>query len=274
MLGHCQTEQQMMAKHPQEPAGALLQRHASTAEPSSAQPGGPSGPDQASGDAEARTLERHLRLPPGGGARRRTSQGQRPGADVWAEREDAVSDATGLVTVDWLSHMVTKTCRCLPGYGHEAVLSFGCPPCRVSIPGSSDQRAMLGSDDDGSYICTGAEAADVSAPHRRSGSGCCMGDQGTESCWPAQVIRQWLLRGWRAALGAWLRMWEFLRRICSAAERPLHFVKVQLAAGPGAGCLFLRDAVCSPITRNSVMHWKAKQPPEEFAALHWPTCHH
>lgn len=48
-----------------------------------------------------------------------------------------------------------------------------------------------------------------------------------------QVVRQWLLRIWHAAVGIVLHMWEFLRRVCSSAERPLHFLKVQLSIQPG-----------------------------------------
>ena len=66
------------------------------------------------------------------------------------------------------------------------------------------------------------------------------------SCWLScshavmhhvQVIRQWLSRAWRAALRVALHVWEFQLRICSAAERPLHFVKLQIAAGPGVHAL-------------------------------------
>jgi len=49
-----------------------------------------------------------------------------------------------------------------------------------------------------------------------------------------QVIRKWLLRLWHALFGTLLHAWEFLRRICSSAERPLHFLKVQLSVLPGA----------------------------------------
>lgn len=49
-----------------------------------------------------------------------------------------------------------------------------------------------------------------------------------------QVIRKWLLRLWHALFGTVLHAWEFLRRICSSAERPLHFLKVQLSVPPGA----------------------------------------
>lgn len=48
-----------------------------------------------------------------------------------------------------------------------------------------------------------------------------------------QVIRKWLLRLWHAVFGSVLHVWEFLRRICSSAERPLHFVKVQLGVPSG-----------------------------------------
>ncbi|CAL8464921.1 g4456 [Coccomyxa elongata] len=47
------------------------------------------------------------------------------------------------------------------------------------------------------------------------------------------VIRKWLLRLWHAVVGAVLHVLEFLRRICSSAERPLHFVKVQLGIPSG-----------------------------------------
>jgi hypothetical protein len=50
------------------------------------------------------------------------------------------------------------------------------------------------------------------------------------------VIKQGLLRAWRAALGLVLALWEFLRRVCSSAERPLHFAKARVAASPGEGC--------------------------------------
>lgn len=57
-----------------------------------------------------------------------------------------------------------------------------------------------------------------------------------------QVIRKWLLRLWHAAVGAVLHVWEFLRRICSSAERPLHFLKVQISVQPGG---FLRTCLLS-----------------------------
>lgn len=58
-----------------------------------------------------------------------------------------------------------------------------------------------------------------------------------------QVIRKWLLRLWHAAVGAVLHVWEFLRRICSSSERPLHFVKVQLGVPSGEKEVMLKTCI-------------------------------
>ena len=38
----------------------------------------------------------------------------------------------------------------------------------------------------------------------------------------------WLIRIYRVVMGVVLVVWEFLLRVCSSAERPMHFLKVQL----------------------------------------------
>ena len=48
-----------------------------------------------------------------------------------------------------------------------------------------------------------------------------------------QVINQWLWRLWHAASGAAARLCGFLCGVCCTSERPLHFVKVELALGYG-----------------------------------------
>ena len=66
-----------------------------------------------------------------------------------------------------------------------------------------------------------------------------------------QVFRKWLLRLWHAMVGAMLHAWEFLRRICSSAERPLHFVKVQLGVPSGEKELNpLKDEYAEPMSHN------------------------
>lgn len=48
-----------------------------------------------------------------------------------------------------------------------------------------------------------------------------------------QVINQWLWRLWHAASGAAARLCGLLCGVCCTSERPLHFVKVELALGNG-----------------------------------------
>ena len=43
----------------------------------------------------------------------------------------------------------------------------------------------------------------------------------------------WLIRIYRLVMGVVLVVWEFLLRVCSSAERPLHFLKVQLRVPAG-----------------------------------------
>ncbi len=48
-----------------------------------------------------------------------------------------------------------------------------------------------------------------------------------------QAVRMWLIRIYRLVMGVVLVVWEFLLRVCSSAERPLHFIKVQLRVPAG-----------------------------------------
>ena len=48
-----------------------------------------------------------------------------------------------------------------------------------------------------------------------------------------QAVRRWLIHIYRLAMGMLLRAWEFLLRVCSSAERPLHFIKLQLRVPEG-----------------------------------------
>ena len=48
-----------------------------------------------------------------------------------------------------------------------------------------------------------------------------------------QAVRMWLIRISRLVMGVVLVVWEFLLRVCSSAERPLHFIKVQLRVPAG-----------------------------------------
>ncbi len=41
-------------------------------------------------------------------------------------------------------------------------------------------------------------------------------------------------RAWRAVTGGLTGTWYFLRRTCSTAERPLHFIKVAMHVQEGA----------------------------------------
>ena len=49
-----------------------------------------------------------------------------------------------------------------------------------------------------------------------------------------QAVRRWLIHIYRLAMGVLLRAWEVLLRVCSSAERPLHFIKLQLRVPEGA----------------------------------------
>lgn len=48
-----------------------------------------------------------------------------------------------------------------------------------------------------------------------------------------QAVRKWLIRIYRTAMGVVLHVWEFLLRVCSSTERPLHFIKIQLHVPEG-----------------------------------------
>ncbi len=59
-----------------------------------------------------------------------------------------------------------------------------------------------------------------------------------------QAVRKWLIRIYRLVMAVVLRLWEFLLRVCSSAERPLHFLKVQLQVPAGrAQMLCLTKAI-------------------------------
>ena len=51
---------------------------------------------------------------------------------------------------------------------------------------------------------------------------------------PMQAVRKWLIRIYALVMGVLVRIWEFLLRVCSSAERPLHFIKLQLRVPEGA----------------------------------------
>ena len=60
-----------------------------------------------------------------------------------------------------------------------------------------------------------------------------------------QAVRRWLIHIYRLAMGMLLRAWEFLLRVCSSADRPLHFIKLQLRVPEGVprtGSLFWNPA--------------------------------
>ena len=71
-----------------------------------------------------------------------------------------------------------------------------------------------------------------------------------------QAVRKWLISIYRLVMAVVLRLWEFLLRVCSSAERPLHFLKVQLqvpAGRPQMLCLTNMIA-CFCVFRHGTVH--------------------
>ncbi len=69
----------------------------------------------------------------------------------------------------------------------------------------------------------------------------------------------WLIRIYRVVMGVVLVVWEFLLRVCSSAERPMHFLKVQLQVPEGTVPPHSRlpDALLTAVMHHDYSRWRA-----------------
>jgi hypothetical protein len=88
---------------------------------------------------------------------------------------------------------------------------------------------------------------------RCPGDGAILHFNPTQTLWScaAQVINQWLWRLWHAASGAAASACGFLCGVCCTSERPLHFVRVDLAVPAGAP---QQPVAQGPYKHGSCMH--------------------